>query len=82
MAVQLGYKEVYRYPTGFLEWQANGLPTASAPAGTAFPAPSSRSGWGLIWALLGVFLGGMALNLTPCVYPILPITVALRSSSR
>jgi thiol:disulfide interchange protein DsbD len=30
----------------------------------------------LIWTLLGIFLGGMALNLTPCVYPLLPITVS------
>jgi len=25
---------------------------------------------------LGVFIGGMALNLTPCVYPLIPITVS------
>ena len=76
MAVQLGYKEVYRYPTGFPEWQANGMPVASAPAGTANATPPPQSGLGLIWTLLGVFLGGMALNLTPCVYPIIPITVS------
>lgn len=76
MAVQLGYKEVYRYPTGFPEWQANGMPVASAPAGIVNATPSPKSGMGLIWALLGVFLGGMALNLTPCAYPIIPITVS------
>lgn len=76
MAVQLGYQEVYRYPTGFPEWQGTGLPTASAPAGEAHPAPQPQGGWGLAITLLGVFLGGMALNLTPCVYPILPITVS------
>ncbi|HEY5999550.1 MAG TPA: cytochrome c biogenesis protein CcdA [bacterium] len=75
MAVQLGYREVYRYPTGFPEWQANGLPVASAPAGTANATPT-QGGLGLAWTLLGVFLGGMALNLTPCVYPIIPITVS------
>ncbi len=26
--------------------------------------------------LLGIFLGGMALNLTPCIYPLIPITVS------
>jgi len=26
--------------------------------------------------MLGIFVGGMALNLTPCVYPIIPITVS------
>ena len=76
MAVQLGYKEVYRYPTGFPEWQANGMPVASAPAGTVNAASPIQSGFGLICTLLGVFLGGMALNLTPCVYPIIPITVS------
>ncbi|MDY6974559.1 MAG: cytochrome c biogenesis protein CcdA, partial [Thermodesulfobacteriota bacterium] len=26
--------------------------------------------------LIGIFLGGLALNLTPCVYPLIPITVS------
>lgn len=30
---------------------------------------------GLLLSLLFVFLGGLALNLTPCVYPLIPITV-------
>ena len=30
----------------------------------------------MIWTLLGIFAGGMALNLTPCVYPMIPITVS------
>ena len=30
----------------------------------------------MLWTLLGIFMGGMALNLTPCVYPIIPITVS------
>src|SRR3990167_2282943 len=28
-------------------------------------------------ALVGIFLSGLALNLTPCVYPMLSVTVAL-----
>ncbi|MBK8981017.1 MAG: thioredoxin family protein [Ignavibacteria bacterium] len=31
---------------------------------------------GLFVVLLGMFLGGLALNLTPCVYPLIPITVS------
>jgi thiol:disulfide interchange protein DsbD len=31
---------------------------------------------GLLWALLWIFLGGLALNLTPCIYPLIPITVS------
>jgi thiol:disulfide interchange protein DsbD len=81
VAVKLGYKQVYRDPLGFPEWQKAGLPVASAPAGlceTAAPAPTPGpfSGWAMLWTLLGVFLGGMALNLTPCVYPIIPITIS------
>jgi len=30
----------------------------------------------LLWTLLGIFAGGLALNLTPCVYPLIPITVS------
>ncbi len=30
---------------------------------------------GLIIGLLFVFIGGLALNLTPCVYPLIPITI-------
>ena len=30
----------------------------------------------MIWTLLGIFAGGMALNLTPCIYPLIPITIS------
>lgn len=32
---------------------------------------------GAFWAFLGIFLIGLALNLTPCVYPMLSVTVSL-----
>ena len=38
--------------------------------------PASRFSQGLWLTLLGIFLGGLALNLTPCVYPLIPITVS------
>lgn len=81
MAVKLGYKNVYRDPYGYPEWQAKGLPVSSAPAGlvptTEAPeTPGPLSGPAMIWTLLGIFAGGMALNLTPCVYPLIPITVS------
>lgn len=84
MAVKLGYKQVYRDPYGYPKWQEQGLPVASSPAGLrpSVPAPSefsgsgSLQGWSLFWTLLGIFVGGMALNLTPCVYPMIPITVS------
>ena len=40
----------------------------------------STSPWklkaGLLLTLLGIFVGGLALNLTPCIYPLIPITVS------
>jgi len=30
----------------------------------------------MIWTLLGIFAVGIALNLTPCIYPLIPITVS------
>jgi len=42
--------------------------------------PEPVSGWsmdgGLWLTLLAIFLGGLALNLTPCIYPLIPITVS------
>jgi len=49
--------------------------------GAAVDAPASSFGakmasHGLIAMFAFVFLGGLALNLTPCVFPIIPITVS------
>lgn len=81
MAVSLGYRNVWRDPKGYTEWQGRGLPIESAPAGLVQTAQESKPpgplyGWAMIWTLLGIFAGGMALNLTPCVYPLIPITVS------
>lgn len=38
--------------------------------------PDSKYDSGILWAILWIFLGGLALNLTPCVYPLIPITVS------
>lgn len=80
MAVSLGYQNVYRYPQGYPEWAAKGLPAASLINDPAAAAPARAAGpptgLALLWTLLGVLIGGMALNLTPCVYPLIPITVS------
>lgn len=81
MAVKLGYRNAYRDPLGYPEWHAKGLPVEITPAGlsgmTQEPkTPGPLYGWAMVWTLLGIFAGGMALNLTPCVYPLIPITVS------
>jgi thiol:disulfide interchange protein DsbD len=81
VAVKLGYKNVYRDPDGYPEWQGRGLPISSAPAGLAQTGEAPKTpgplyGLAMVWTLLGIFAGGMALNLTPCVYPLIPITVS------
>ncbi|UCH21486.1 MAG: thioredoxin family protein [Deltaproteobacteria bacterium] len=81
MAVKLGYKNVFRDPLGYPEWHARNLPIASTPAGLAqmnpeAKPPGSLQGWALMWTLLGIFAGGVALNLTPCVYPLIPVIVS------
>lgn len=81
MAVDLGYTNVYRDPMGYPEWHARGLPVDSAPAGLVEKSPEAQAasplrGWAVMWTLVGIFAGGLALNLTPCVYPLIPITVS------
>jgi thiol:disulfide interchange protein DsbD len=66
---------------GYPQWHAKGLPVDSSPAGlseASLQPQASRPmhGWAMIWTLLGIFAGGIALNLTPCIYPLIPITVS------
>jgi thiol:disulfide interchange protein DsbD len=89
VAVKLGYTNIYRDPLGYPEWHAKGYPVKIGPAGikgmdqAVDTSKSSNDnsygplhGWVMIWTLLGIFVGGMALNLTPCVYPLIPVTIS------
>jgi thiol:disulfide interchange protein DsbD len=51
---------------------ASSLPPAQAATPAPAPEPS-----GLVWSLLVVFLFGMGASFTPCVYPMIPITMAI-----
>ncbi len=63
-------------------------PEIFSPAKTSAPAAKSEAvsptageenpfqGKGFLLTLALVFLGGLALNLTPCVYPLIPITIS------
>lgn len=53
--------------------------TVAGGTGVAAPAAPSASPFddrGLLLTFLLVFLGGLALNLTPCIYPLIPITIS------
>jgi len=80
LAVKLGYKNIYRFAQGLPAWKEMGLPfesgQASYGASGGQKGISTVFGTSLILTLLGVFLGGIALNLTPCVYPLIPITAS------
>lgn len=80
LAVKLGYKNVYRFAEGLPTWKEMGLPVEAGRASYEMPGGqkdiSTVVGSGLVLTLLGVFLGGIALNLTPCVYPLIPITAS------
>ncbi len=49
-------------------------------AGVA-PAAQSEAGHSMYWVIFSIFFGGMALNLTPCVYPLIPITISFFSAN-
>jgi thioredoxin:protein disulfide reductase len=57
------------------------VPLTAARSGGAGAAGASKDfgdmleRHGLLLVLLSVFAGGLALNLTPCVYPVIPLTV-------
>ncbi|MDR3684529.1 MAG: cytochrome c biogenesis protein CcdA [Geothrix sp.] len=57
-----------------VEAVTSAAPSVSMAQTAPAPAPE-RSG--LIWSLLLVFLAGMGASLTPCVYPMIPITMAI-----
>ncbi len=49
-------------------------PAAAAP--TPVPPPSTPE-TGLLWSFLLMFLAGLGASLTPCVFPMIPITMAI-----
>ncbi|HEX9081247.1 MAG TPA: cytochrome c biogenesis protein CcdA, partial [Holophagaceae bacterium] len=53
---------------------ASAAPIVPVPS-TPSPAPASDAG--LLWSFLLMFLAGLGASLTPCVYPMIPITMAI-----
>ncbi|WP_291272693.1 cytochrome c biogenesis protein CcdA [Geothrix sp.] len=61
-----------------VEEKAEEAPKAVAADPVVAPAPATgQEHSGLVWSLLLVFLAGMGASLTPCVYPMIPITMAI-----
>jgi thiol:disulfide interchange protein DsbD len=52
----------------------NDSATTEEDDGNVLKDAIAKGGW--LFAFVLVFLGGLALNLTPCVYPMIPITVS------
>ncbi len=53
---------------------SRGIPRSNV--GPSVTPSGVRLHGGLLLTLLGIFVGGLALNLTPCIYPLIPITVS------
>ncbi len=58
------------------------LPRSGAPARRSSTAAGASRDFGdmlerhgIVLVLLSIFVGGLALNLTPCVYPVIPLTL-------
>ena len=64
---------------------SSGVAAAASAAGGSGPGIAARAataaggfdlaGRGLLSALLFVYVGGLLLNLTPCIYPMIPVTI-------
>ncbi len=52
-------------------------PATAAPASAAVPPPTPPPASGLLWSFVLMFLAGLGASLTPCVYPMIPITMAI-----
>lgn len=52
------------------------VPTASGGYGDINEIRNYLENSGIVITFLVIFLGGLALNLTPCVYPLIPVTIS------
>lgn len=83
--------EVSAAGTGFQALNTEFFEGVESASGSILDALTARGGGeiaalfdslGLFWAFAGIFLIGLALNLTPCVYPMLSVTVSLFGSKK
>lgn len=75
-AVGTGFQSINQDLFGGYQQDGGSVTDAfSASSSTEIAALFDQMGY--FWAFLGIFLIGLALNLTPCVYPMLSVTVSL-----
>ena len=53
------------------------VPEPAPPSANPVPSAPAPASSGLLLVFLGVFAAGLAASLTPCVYPMIPITMAI-----
>ena len=72
--------ELVEAPRASAAWAA-AVPAGGAVAGSTAGGTKGQgdldTSRGLLVTYLLVFLGGLALNLTPCIYPMIPITISI-----
>lgn len=59
----------------FTELENRETATVTSTGGNQIASMFNNQGY--VWALLSIFLIGLALNLTPCVYPMMSVTISL-----
>ena len=69
-------KQPGRNPVDLSEIQKQKAADIAAGAAAAGKATTPFGNKSLLLTFLLVFLGGLALNLTPCIYPLIPITIS------
>ncbi|MBU0473060.1 MAG: protein-disulfide reductase DsbD, partial [Bacteroidetes bacterium] len=60
----------------FAQHQSTDVAIKETDISTKYDLTKTAEEKGLLWTFILVFLSGLALNLTPCVYPLIPITIS------
>lgn len=68
-----------RHADVFSELETREAATATSSEGNQIASMFNQQGY--FWAFISIFLIGLALNLTPCVYPMMSVTVSLFGSN-
>jgi thiol:disulfide interchange protein DsbD len=70
---ELLHSDIFGVPP-FTDSQGLSVTSVTGDAGAGFTGMIEKRG--LLLTFLFIFIGGLALNLTPCIYPLIPITIS------